>query len=301
MTINLVIEGLVLLKMKINKIEPQGYCGGVIKALKIIDDVINNENTKKPIYLLGQIIHNSHVIDDLKSKGVIVLEDKTKKRLDLLDEIESGTVIFSAHGVEPRVYEKAKAKGLEYIDASCPYVLVVHNKIKEHLNNGYEVIYIGTKNHPEVEGVLGISDKIKFISNTSDIKNLNITSDKIYATNQTTLSIFDIEDIFKSLKAKYPSIIIDDKICNATTIRQEAMKNQPDADLCIVVGDPNSSNTKKLYKVSKEIRKINTVLCEDLESLDKNILKNVNVVNITSGASTPSYIVDEIIEYLNKR
>ena len=301
MTINLVIEGLVLLKMKINKIEPQGYCGGVIKALKIIDDVINNENTKKPIYLLGQIIHNSHVIDDLKSKGVIVLEDKTKKRLDLLDEIESGTVIFSAHGVEPKVYEKAKAKDLEYIDASCPYVLVVHNKIKEHLNNGYEVIYIGTKNHPEVEGVLGISNKIKFISNTSDIDNLNITSDKIYATNQTTLSIFDIEDIFKALKCKYPNIIIDDKICNATTIRQEAMKNQPDADLCIVVGDPNSSNTKKLYKVSKEIRKINTVLCEDLESLDKNILKNVNVVNITSGASTPSYIVDEIIEYLNKR
>ena len=284
--------------MIIRKINPQGYCNGVKRALNIVSNALEDKNVKRPIYLLGQIIHNKHVVKDFIDKGAIVIEDKTKSRLELLDSINEGTVIFSAHGVSPLVYKKAKEKGLNIIDATCGYVLIVHKKIEDYLNKGFDVIYIGTKNHPEVEGVLGISNKIHFISNLEQINDLNITNDKIYCTNQTTLSQYDIIDIFNLLKEKYPNILIDDKICDATTVRQKAMKEQEKADLCIVVGDSASSNTKKLYKVSSELAGIKTILCEDLKSLDKNELKNVKTVNISSGASTPDYIVDEIINYL---
>ena len=286
--------------MKINKIEPQGYCNGVKRALDIIDEAINNPSTSKPIYLLGSIIHNKNVVNNFINKGVILIEDKTKTRLELLDEINEGSVVFSAHGVSPLIYEKANLKKLNIIDATCGYVKIVHQKILDFLNKGYEIIYIGTKNHPECEGVLGISDKIHFITNLDDINNLSINNDKIFCTNQTTLSKYDISNLFDELKNKFKNIIIDDKICNATTIRQEAMKNQPKADLCIVVGDKSSSNTKKLAKVSLEQALIKTILVEDLNELKSYDLKDLNTINISSGASTPSYIVDEIINYLEE-
>lgn len=286
--------------IKINRIEPQGYCNGVKRALDIIDEAINDSSIKKPIYLLGSIIHNKNVVNDLIKKGVILIEDRNKTRLELLDEINKGSVVFSAHGVSPLVYEKAKDKNLNIIDATCGYVKVVHNKIIDYLNKGYDVIYIGTLKHPECEGVLGISNKIHFITNIDDINNLNINNELIYCTNQTTLSKFDISDLFDELKKKYNNIIIDDKICNATTIRQEAMKNQKKADLCIVVGDILSSNTKKLAKVSLEQASIKTILVENVGDLKSFDFKNINEINISSGASTPSYIVDEIINYLEK-
>lgn len=282
--------------MKINVLSPQGYCGGVKHAIEIVNKVINDPNTKKPIYLLGQIIHNEHVINEIKSKGVIVLEGKSK--LELLDSINSGTIIFSAHGVAPIIYEKAKEKGLNIVDATCSNVLIVHKKIKEFLDLNYDIIYIGSPKHPESEGVLGISNKIHFISNIDDINNLNINNKNIYITNQTTLSMFDINEYFDLLKSKYPTSIIEDKICRATTVRQEAVAYQEKVDLCIVVGDKMSSNSKKLAKVSNEIAKIKTIFCEDLKSLDKNELMGINSVSITSGASTPEYITKEIIEYL---
>ena len=287
--------------MIINKITPQGYCGGVKHALDIVNKAINDNSTKRPIYLLGQIIHNTHVINKIKESGIIVLDDKNKTKLELLDEIDNGTIIFSAHGVSPKIYERAKEKNLNIIDATCSNVLIVHKRIVEYINNGYSIIYIGTKKHPECEGVLGISDSISFITNQDDINNLSINNNKIYVTNQTTLSLFDIKDIFNQIKKKYPNAIIEDKICTATTIRQEAVAYQKPVDLCIVVGDNKSSNTKKLAKVASEIANIKTVLCEDLASLDKEALKGINSVSITSGASTPSYIVDEIIDYLKKQ
>ncbi len=281
--------------MIINRIEPQGYCQGVTNALRIINEALESNNN---IFSLGSIIHNDHVINDLKEKGVTTIEEKGKSRLELLDKINSGTVVFSAHGVSPLVYEKAKNKGLNIIDATCPMVHLVHKKMNEHLSQGYDCIYIGAKGHPECEGVLGISDKIHFISNIDDIKLLNINNDKIYVTNQTTLSIYDIEDLFKELKNKYPNIKIDDKICNATTIRQKALANQPKCDLCIIVGDKKSSNSLKLFKVSTEIAKVNTIFVDNVNSLNKDMFKDINIVNISSGASTPSILVDEIIEYL---
>jgi len=281
--------------MIINKIEPQGFCQGVKIAINTVKETLKKENK---VYLLGEIIHNKDVINDLNNIGAITIPSNNKTRLELLDEIDSGTVIFSAHGVSPKVYEKAKNKNLNIVDATCPMVLLIHKNITEKLKNGYDVIYIGTKNHPEVEGVIGISSSIHFISNMDELNELKINNDKIYATNQTTLSIYDIKNIYDKLKDKYPNITINNKICNATTIRQEAIKNQPKADLCIIVGDRLSSNTKKLVKVSEEYTNIKTIQCENLSSLDKSYLNNINVVNISSGASTPDYVVNEIIEYI---
>ena len=281
--------------MIVNKIEPQGFCQGVKIAINTVKDALNKE---KKVYLLGEIIHNKDVIAKLDKIGAITIPTNNKTRLELLDSIDDGTIIFSAHGVSPKVYEKAKNKGLNIIDATCPMVLKIHKNIIEKLENGYDVIYIGTNKHPECEGVLGISSSIHFISNVDEIESLNIHNTKIYATNQTTLSIYDIKDIYSQLRNKYPNIIIDNKICNATTIRQEAIKNQPKADLCIIVGDRMSSNTKKLVKVSTEYTNIKTIQCENLSSLDKSYLKGVNIVNISSGASTPDEVVSEIIEYI---
>lgn len=285
--------------MIINKLTPQGFCGGVNKALKTLDEAINNPNTIKPIYLLGSIIHNEHIINEYKEKGVILIDDKNKTRLELLDEIYFGTVVFSAHGVSPDVYQKALDKGLKIIDTTCSNVAIIHSRIKHHLTNGYTCIYIGNNHHPECEGILGIDESIVLVSNINDVNSLNINNDKIYITNQTTLSLFDIEEIYNSLLIKFPNAIIDNKICLATTLRQKAIINQDKVDMCVIVGDKSSSNTSKLVSTGNKIG-INTILVDNLNELKQFNLRGIKSISISSGASTPSYLVDEIIEYLNK-
>lgn len=285
--------------MKINRLNPSGFCGGVNKALKILDEILLDSTTPKPIYLLGSIIHNSIIIDKYTSNGVILIDDPNKTRLELLDNIDNGTVIISAHGVSPKVYEKCKAKGLNIIDTTCSNVSIIHKRITDKLNNGYTCLYIGNKKHPECEGVLGIDSSIILLSNIDDVDNLNISNDKLYVTNQTTLSLLEIEDIYNKLKNKFPSIIIDNKICLSTTLRQKSIINQERVDLCIVVGDKSSSNTSKLVKTGNNIN-INTVLVSDLEDVKKLDLNDLSSISITSGASTPSYLIDEIVDYLKK-
>lgn len=279
--------------MKIIKLTPQGYCGGVKRALKLIIDANNNPKIKKPIYMLGNIIHNKNVIKKLNELGIKSVEGK-KTRLELLDEIEDGTVVISAHGASPDVFLKAKNKGLNIIDATCPNVYKVHNNIKHYLSKGYNVIYIGTKGHPEAQGVLGISNKIYLISNNDDINSLNIIGD-IYVTNQTTLSIYDIKNLFDGIKEKYPKAIIDDKICDATTKRQEAVIEQR-ADLCIVVGDKSSSNSLKLQFVCENNAHIPAYLVENASDVQSEWFKNCKTVSVTSGASTPDDVTNDVIE-----
>ena len=144
--------------MQINKIEPQGFCGGVKRAIDIATKVVNDTSTLRPIYMLGSLIHNEHIINEFKNKGVIVLDDKLSKE-EMVSSISSGTVIISAHGISPTIYNMAKTKGLNIIDTTCPYVELVHKNIINALNENRDIIYIGTNNHPEVKGVLGISDK----------------------------------------------------------------------------------------------------------------------------------------------
>lgn len=285
--------------MIINKIEPQGYCGGVKKALNDVYKAIDDPNTPKPIYLLGAIIHNEHVINDLISKGVILVEDKKKRRVDLIQQIHSGTIVFSAHGVCPEVYKIAKEKKLHILDTTCKNVLIVHERIKKHLDLGYTCFYIGTKSHPEAEGVLGISNKIILINSISDLEQINVTT-PVYVTNQTTLSIYQTNLIYEYIQNNFKNAIIDNKICNATTIRQKAILEQNPVDLSLVIGDKTSSNTNKLVEASKSIG-IKTFLIEDKSQINEIDLTNVNTISISSGASTPSYIVDEVIEILEKK
>ena len=286
--------------MIIHRLEPQGFCKGVMMAIDIAKKSVSDKFIKKPIYMLGALIHNEHIINELKDLGIIIVDDKNKTRLELLDLINDncGTVIISAHGASDLVYKKIKEKGLDLIDATCPYVKLVHEKIAKKIKDGYDILYIGAKGHPECEGVITNSDKIHLIT-SSNIIDTNINNDKIYATNQTTLSIYEIDNIYNKIKELYPNTIIDNKICDATTKRQKAVYESPLVDLLIVVGDSRSSNTKKLNDVG--IKKgLKTLLIEDVNQIIDYDFNNINSIAITSGASTPSYIVDEIIEYVKK-
>ena len=280
--------------MHIIKLNPQGYCGGVKRALKLINDALIDQNVKKPIWMLGNIIHNKNVIEDLTKKGVRCVDSKTKTRYEMLDEINEGTVVFSAHGISPRVFQKAKSKGLNIIDATCPNVYIVHKNIIAHLKEGYTVLYIGTPSHPEAEAVLELDKRIIFISSISQIDSLNIKN-RIYVTNQTTLSSYDIKDYFNEILKKYPNAVIDDKICQATTQRQKAVIEQ-NADLCIVVGDKSSSNSQKLKTVCEKNANIKSFIIEDESELDKSWFIGINTVSITSGASTPEEITDKVVK-----
>ncbi len=286
--------------MKINKITPQGYCNGVKNAYNIVLSIIDNQNIKRPITLLGNLIHNEFVMNELRQKGVAIKNDNNKTRLEMLDDINEGTVVFSAHGVSKKVYSKAKEKGLEIVDTTCPYVSIIHNKIDEYIDKGYEIIYIGTRNHPECEGILENNSKINLVTNTAEANDLSLNSSLIYVTNQTTLSIFDLKEIYDVIQSKYPNAIIDNKVCNATTLRQEAVLKQEPVDLCIVVGDKNSSNTNKLAYSSSKAR-INTILIESVEEIKSYNFNDIKSVSVTSGASVPSYLVDEVIEFLEKK
>lgn len=276
--------------MNVKKIIPQGYCHGVLRALKIARDAVY-EN--KNVYILGSIIHNKFIVKAFEDLGCITLDDSRLNRLELLDKIDSGCVIFTAHGVSPLVYEKALEKGLKIIDATCPDVLSIHKKYKNHLNMGYTCLYIGKRNHPEVEGVLGISKDIILIESIDDL--LNLSGDKFYISNQTTLSEDDVKFIYDKALSTLPNVIIDNERCNATTARQNALKNN-DSDLCIIIGDKKSSNTKKLFEVSSKY--VKTIMIENVLEIDYNILLKVDNVSISAGASTPKEIINDCYNYL---
>ena len=284
--------------MEVKFIEPQGYCNGVKRAINLIKEAINDPTIKRPIYLLGPIIHNKYANLELTNLGVILLDNKT--RLDMLDEIESGSVVISAHGVSQNVYQKALDKGLNIIDTTCPYVNLIHKNVLSHLPD-YKILYVGTKNHPECEGILDLNKDIILITSPNDLENIDICEDKIYVTCQTTLSHNFVDEIYLKIKDKYPQAIFDEKICSATTQRQNAVINQEKVDLCIVVGDKTSSNSKKLVEVCENKAKIKAYLVENKNDINDDWLIGVNSVSITSGASTPDFITQEVITYLKEK
>ncbi len=286
--------------MKTIKITPRGYCHGVVNAINTISN-LDTLSMKKPIYILGMVIHNKQVVDSLGEMDLITLNDKSKTRLELLDEIDSGTVIFTAHGVSPAVYAKAFSKGLRIIDTTCNDVFKSQDTIISYTLQNYDVIFIGKKSHPESEAAIGISDKVHVIENIDDLRKLNLKNPNIAMTNQTTMSIFDIFYISEEAKKIYPSIIIVDEICNSTRIRQEAVsKQEENIDHCFVVGDKLSNNSKKLVEVSKEVAKINSTLIESVEDINIEQLKVYNSVSVTSGASTPTKVTREVISFLEQ-
>lgn len=286
--------------MEVIDLRPRGYCHGVAKALHIVKKVIEDESYPRPIYILGLIVHNKKITEAFRHFGVISLDDHTKTRLELLDLIKSGTVIMTAHGVSDKVIVKAEEKGLTVVNATCKDVTKVHDAIKQHLASGHEVAYIGHANHPEPEGILGIDDNIVFLATKTDALNFKMkdTNKPLFVTNQTTLSRYDINVVLDVLSMKYPNLIFDDDICDATTLRQKAVIDQKDVELCIVVGDTLSSNSNKLVFVSEHERSIKSFRVEGIEDINPAWFKDIKKISVTSGASTPTKVTNEIIGYL---
>ncbi|MFD1736579.1 4-hydroxy-3-methylbut-2-enyl diphosphate reductase [Bacillus salitolerans] len=286
--------------MEVIKISPRGYCYGVVDAMVIARNAALDKSLPRPIYILGMIVHNSHVTEAFEEEGIITLDGPN--RLEILQQVEQGTVIFTAHGVSPEVRKVAKEKGLTTIDATCPDVTVTHDLIRDKKDEGYEFIYIGKKGHPEPEGAVGIAPNIvHLVESVQDVEALSIQNDKIIVTNQTTMSQWDVLDIMEKVQEKYPHVEVHKEICLATQVRQEAVAEQAkEADLLIVVGDPKSNNSNRLAQVSEQIAGTKAYRISDLSELKLEWLQGITKVAVTSGASTPTPITKEVITFLEQ-
>lgn len=288
--------------MKIKHITPMGYCYGVIDAMVIAKNVAKSPDLPRPIYILGMIVHNHHVTESFEKIGVQTIDGEN--RLAILETIDHGTVIFTAHGISDAVRQRAAEKGLTVVDASCPDVLITHEIVKKRLADGYEVIYIGKKGHPEPEGVLGIDPaRIHLLSNLQDLEALELTG-KVFMTNQTTMSLWDVSDIMAAVHEKFPQVVEHSDICQATSERQEAVAEQAvGCALTIVVGDPRSNNTNRLAEVSRNQAGVPAHRVADVSEIKPEWLTELPedaTVAVTAGASTPTAIVREVMDYLKQ-
>ncbi|MFK2824388.1 4-hydroxy-3-methylbut-2-enyl diphosphate reductase [Bacillus sp. B190/17] len=286
--------------MELIKIAPRGYCYGVVDAMIIARNAALDKNLPRPIYILGMIVHNKHVTDAFEEEGIITLDGSNRK--EILEKVNEGTVIFTAHGVSPEVRELARKKNLVTIDATCPDVTNTHNLIREKKAEGYEIIYIGKKGHPEPEGAIGVAPAIiHLVEKPEDVDKLMITSPKVIVTNQTTMSQWDVADIMDKIKEKYPHVEMHKEICLATQVRQEAVAEQAgEADVLIVVGDPKSNNSNRLAQVSIEIAGTKAYRVADVTEIEIEWLKDAKKAAVTAGASTPTPIVKEVIQFLEQ-
>ena len=285
-------------ELKILLSAPRGFCAGVERAIEIVEKSIQKYGA--PVYVRHEIVHNKFVVDDLKNKGAIFVEE--------LEEIEdkSRPVIFSAHGVPKKIPEDAKEYNMTYVDATCPLVSKVHREAENLHKSGYHLILIGHQNHPEVIGTMGQLPKgsIDLIQNEDEAKKYNIENKKISYVTQTTLSVDDTKDIIKILKDKFPNIKEPAKedICYATTNRQMAVKNiAKECDLFFVIGSRNSSNSVRLVEVAKKSGCSNSQLIHSQSKIPFDLIENSNVIGISSGASAPEILVDNFINELRNR
>ena len=286
--------------MRVLKISPRGYCYGVVDAIQMAKRVARDPAVPRPIYVLGQIVHNHHAVDSLQELGIINLDGPD--RMALLDQVTTGTVIFTAHGVSPAVKAAARAKGLNCVDATCPDVTRTHDLVLDLVARGYEIVYVGKRGHPEPEGVIGEApEHVHLVETVAEAETLNIESPRLAITTQTTLSQWDTQEIIDRVKARYPHVQVHNDICHATQERQNAATTQvEDADLVVVVGDERSNNSMRLVHVVREIAGRPAVLVDDVEHLSPEILQGVGTVAVTSGSSTPSEVTRAVIQYLER-
>ena len=285
-------------QLKIYLASPRGFCAGVDRAVEIVKKSLQKFGT--PIYVRHEIVHNKHVVQELKEMGTIFVDE--------LDDIEdtSRPVIFSAHGVAKKVVDDAKFKNLLYIDATCPLVSKVHREAEQLNKQGYHIFLIGHENHPEVIGTMGQIDKnnIELIQNKEDVETILPIKEIKYAyITQTTLSIDDTKEIIQSLQNKFPTIKgpIKEDICYATTNRQAAVKLiAPKCDLFLIIGSRNSSNSQRLVEVAKKNGCENSLLLHtDLEFPKEQIL-NCKNLGLSSGASAPEILIQNLIKKIKK-
>ena len=286
-------------EIKILLSAPRGFCAGVERAIEIVEKSIQKYGS--PVYVRHEIVHNKYVVDNLKNKGAIFVEE--------LEEIKdkSRPVIFSAHGVPKKIPKDAKNYNMTYVDATCPLVSKVHREAENLHKAGYHLILIGHQNHPEVIGTMGqLPDgSIDLIQNENEAKKYTQkSSDKISYVTQTTLSVDDTKDIIKILKDKFPNIKepMKEDICYATTNRQMAVKNiAKKCDLFFVIGSRNSSNSVRLVEVAKKSGCPNSILIHSQSEIPYELIEKSNTIGISSGASAPEVLVNNFINDLKKR
>lgn len=293
--------------LKVVKITPRGYCYGVVDAMVLAAQVAKRPDLPRPIHILGMIVHNQYVVEAFNELGIITLDGDN--RLAILEQIASGTVIFTAHGVSPEVKRRAQQKGLYVVDATCPDVTRTHKLIEERVSRGYEVIYIGRFGHPEPEGAIGVApDHVHLVEGAQDISGLPDTlgmsgdgERKIVITNQTTMSQWDTQDLVQLLQTRFPEAEVYSEICDATQVRQNAVAWQArGTDLCIVVGDPRSNNSARLAQVAQDIAGVPAHRVADVTEIDPAWLQGCSSVSVTAGASTPTPITREVVSYLEQ-
>lgn len=284
--------------MEVIKITPRGYCYGVVDAIQLAKAVAKDPRYPRPIYILGMIVHNRHAVKSLEEYGIITLDGAD--RLELLDQVERGTVIFTAHGVSPAVKEKAAARGLTCVDATCPDVTRTHELVRRLASQGYQILYIGKRGHPEPDGVIGEApEHVHLVENERDIDNLDIPTEKLAVTTQTTLSKWDTQHLIDYIQAKWPHVEVYNEICLATQERQEAAAVQAkEADVVLVVGDVRSNNSNRLVQVVREMAGRPAYLVDNVDEVKLEWLRGARRVAVTAGSSTPTHVTRKVIEFL---
>lgn len=284
--------------MEVVRITPRGYCHGVVDAFRIAKRV--RAETQGPVYMLGQLVHNHHVTDELQEQGIELID--VQDRLEGLDLIDSGTVIFTAHGISPQVREKAAQRGLQAVDATCSDVVRTHDLVRRLVDEGFDVIYIGRRGHPEPAGVMGHAPgRVHLVQEPEDLEGLELTTERVAVTCQTTLSVWDTEAMISLIRERFPQVEVHNEICLATQERQEAaVAAAREVDCVIVVGSPRSSNSQRLVEVVKKLAGRPAYLVDDLPDIRPEWFAGVKRVGVTSGASTPSQLTRRVIEYLEQ-
>lgn len=282
------VEGVVLAK-------PRGFCAGVDRAIEIVEQALALYD--KPVYVRKEIVHNRHVVAALQAQGAVFIDE--------LDEVPAAaTVIFSAHGVAPTVWEAARQKNLRVIDATCPLVTKVHMEVQRFDKKDYTIVLIGHEDHDEVIGTRGEApERIRVISTLEDVEQLTVPDpQKVVCLTQTTLSMDDTAEIIKALRTKFPAMVTPakDDICYATQNRQQAVKAMAGlVDLVLVIGSSNSSNSNRLREVA-ETQGIRALLINQVHDITPEMFGHAKRIGITAGASTPEFLVQEVIEYCQR-
>ncbi|MCK9485919.1 MAG: 4-hydroxy-3-methylbut-2-enyl diphosphate reductase [Dehalococcoidia bacterium] len=272
---------------------PRGFCAGVVRAIDVLDRILDTEDG--PVYAFHEIVHNRFVVDGFRDRGAIFVDS-------VADIPEGSRVVFSAHGVSPQVVQEAKQRNLKVIDATCPLVTKVHLETKKAARDGYDILLVGHEGHDEVEGTKGEApDRTRVVDGQADVQALGELQRPVFVVTQTTLSVDDTRETIDAIRARFPEAEVRNDICYATTNRQAAVKEIAErADLVIVVGSANSSNSVRLWQVAKAMG-VPAHRVDGLEEIDPAWYEGVGVVGLTAGASVPDELLQPIIDDLRAR
>ena len=273
--------------------EPRGFCAGVVRAIDALDRLLNQ--VQEPVYVFHEIVHNRYVVDGFRSRGAVFIDD-------ISEAPDGALVVFSAHGVDPAIIKTAEQRELKVIDATCPLVTKVHLEARKAAKDGYKILLVGHDGHDEVQGTKGEApDRTSVVDSAQDVLAISDPEDPVFVVTQTTLSVEDTLGTIEAIKDRFPDAEIRNDICYATTNRQQAVKEMAErADLVIVVGSTNSSNSVRLVEVAKSMG-VRAQLVDGLNDINPDWYTDSEVVGLTAGASVPDELLDPIIEDLKMR